>query len=63
MDASTIHAWRLNAKEVLTSHIGQTIFQIEDGTVKLFGGDQVLRTSTSIRDNTDRGDEQGNLQG
>ena len=28
-----------------------------------FGGDQVLRTSTLIRDNPDRGEEQGNLQG
>ena len=36
---------------------------IADGTVKLFGGDQVLRTFTLIRDRPDRGEEQGNLQG
>ena len=37
------------------------IFSIEDGTAKLFGGDQVRRTSTVIWDNPDRGEEQGNL--
>ena len=36
------------------------IFPIADGTVKLSGGDQVLRASTSIRDRPDRGEEQGN---
>ena len=39
------------------------IFLIADGTVKLSGGDQVLRTSTLIRDRPDRGEGQGNLQG
>ena len=39
------------------------IFPIADGKVKLSGGDQVLRTSTLIRDRPDRGEEQGNLQG
>ena len=39
------------------------IFPFADGTVKLSGGDQVLRTSTLIRDCPDRGEEQGNLQG
>ena len=29
--------------------------------MKLFGGDQVLRTYTSVRDSPDRGEEQGNL--
>ena len=58
MDASEIHARRLNAKEVLTPASGEKfILPIEDGTVKLSGGDQVLRTSTSIRDNPDRGEE------
>ena len=38
-------------------------FPIADGTVKLSGGDQVLRTSTLIRDNPDRGEEQWNLLG
>ena len=42
---------------------GKTIFPIADGTVKLSGGDQVLRTSTLIRDRPNRGEEQGNLQG
>ena len=47
MDASEIHAKRLNAKEVLTPMSGEKfIFPIADGTVKLSGGDQVLRTST-----------------
>ena len=63
MDASEIHAKRLNAKEVLTPTNGEKIiFPIADGTVKL-SGDQVLRTSTLIRDRPDRGEEQGNLQG
>ena len=64
MDASEIHAKRLNAKEVLTSTSGEKIkFPIADGTVKLSGGDQVLRTSTLIRDRPDRGEGHGNLQG
>ena len=37
------------------------IFPIADGKVKLSGGDQVLRTSTLIRDSPDRGGEQGHL--
>ena len=37
------------------------MFPIADGTVKLSGGDQVLRTSTLIRDSPDRGEEQRNL--
>ena len=64
MDASEIHAKRLNAKEVLTPMSGEKIiFPIADGTVKLPGGDQFLRTSTLIQDRPDRGEEQGNLQG
>ena len=64
MDASEFHARRLNAKEVITPMRGEMLkFSIADGTVKLSGGDQVLRTSTSIRDRPDRGEEQGNLQG
>ena len=62
MDASELHARRLNAKEVLTpQRSGNFIFPIADGTVS--GGDQVLRTSTLIRDQPDRGEEQGNLLG
>ena len=64
MDASEIHAKRLNAKEVLTPMSGEKFtFPIAGGTVKLSGGDQVLRTSTPIRVRPDRGEEQGNLQG
>ena len=41
MDASEIHATRLNAKEVFTPQNDETlIFLVEDGTVKLSGGDQ-----------------------
>ena len=64
MDASEIHARRLNAKEVLTTMNGEKfIFPIADGSLKLDGGDQVLRTSTLIRDRPDRGEEQDNLRG
>ena len=44
---------RLNAREVLTPQNGEKIFPIADGTVKLSGGDQVLRTSTLIQDSPD----------
>ena len=54
----------LNAKEVLTSMKGDNfIFPIEDGTVKLCGGDQDLRTTTFIQDSPDRGEEEDNLRG
>ena len=36
---------------------------IADGKVKIYGEDQVLRTSTLTRDSPDRGEEQGNLSG
>ena len=46
---------RLNAKEVSTPMNGDNfIFPIADGTVKVSGGDQRLRTSTLIRDRPDR---------
>ena len=62
MDASEIHAWRLNAKQVLSFMKGEKFrFPIADGRVKLSGGDQVQRTSSLIRDKPDRGDEQENL--
>ena len=38
-------------------------FPIEDGTVKLPGWDEVLRTPTLILDSLDRGEEQGHLLG
>ena len=54
MDASEIHAGRLNAKVVLTpKNVEKFIFSIADGTVNFSGGDQVLRTSTFIRDHPD----------
>ena len=63
IDASELHARTLNAKEVLTPMNGDNfIFPVADGTVKTSGGDQVLRTSTFIRDLPDRGEEQDNLR-
>ena len=52
MDASELHARRLNAKEVLTPMVGENfIFPVADEKVKKnSGGDQDLRTSTLIRD-------------
>ena len=50
MDASKIYSKRLNAKEVIfPKGKGEFIFPIADGRIKLLGGDQDLRTSTSIR--------------
>ena len=47
MDASEIYAKRLNAMKVLTPMIGENFtFPVADGTVKICGGDQDLRTST-----------------
>ena len=51
MDASELHARRLNAKEVLTPKNGdQIIFPVADGTVKISGKDQDLITSTLMQD-------------
>ena len=64
MDASELHARRLNAKEVLTpQRSGNVIFPVADGTVKIFGREERLRTSTSTRDRPERGEEQEILQG
>ena len=64
MDASELHARRLNAKEVLTpQRSGNFIFPVADGTVKLSGGDERLRTSTLTRKRPERGEEQEILQG
>ena len=65
MDASELHTQRLvNTKKVLTPMKGDNFkFPVADGTVKISGGDQDPRTSTSIRDRPDRGEEQGNLEG
>ena len=63
-DASELHARRLNAKEVLTlQRSGNFIFPDADGTVKIFGGEQRLRTSTLTRDRPERGEEQEVLGG
>ena len=64
MDASELHARRLNAKEVLTpQRSGNFIFQVADGTVKIFGRGQRLRTSTLTRDRPERGEEREVLRG
>ena len=64
IDASEIHAWRLGAKEVLTPKNGHKfVFPIQDGKVKLSGGDQLLRTSTLVRDSRQRGEEREDLRG
>ena len=49
MDASELHARRLNAKDVVTpQRSGNFTFPVADGTVKIFGGGQHLRTSTNL---------------
>ena len=64
MDASELHARRLNAKEVLTPIKGDNfIFPVADGTVKTPGGDRRLKPSTLIRDRPERGEEQEVFQG
>ena len=58
MDASELHARGLNPKEVLTPMKGDNfIFPVADGTVKVSGGDQRLRTPTVIQDRPERGEE------
>ena len=64
MDASELHARRLNAKEVLTpQRSGNFVFPFADGTVQIFGRGQRLTTSTLTRDRLERGDEQEILHG
>ena len=64
MDASELHARRLNAKEVLTPMKGDNfIFPVADGPVKTDGGDRRQRPSTLIRDRPERGEEQEVLRG
>ena len=58
MDASELHARRLNAKEVLTPVKGDNfMFPIADGPVKDSGRDQRPRTFPSTRDRPERGEE------
>ena len=57
MDASEIYSKRPNAKEViLPKRKRNFIFPVADGRIKPLGGDQDLRTSTSIRDRPIRGE-------
>ena len=64
MDASEIHARRLNVKEVLTPMKGDNFtFPVADGTVKTSGGDRRLRPSTLIRVRPERGEEQKVFRG
>ena len=64
MEASELHARRLNAKEVLTPpRSGNFMFPVADGTVKIFGREQRLRTSTLTWERPERREEQENLQG
>ena len=50
MDASEICSKRLNAKEVIfPKENGNFIFPMADGRIEPLGGDQDMRTSTSIR--------------
>ena len=63
MDVSKIHVKRLNAKEVSTSMNDEKFtFPIVDGTLKLSGRDQILKTSILIRDRPDWREEQENLR-
>ena len=53
MDASEIHAQRLNAKEVILRKSDENCkFPVADGTVQPYGGDQALRTSTLTQNHT-----------
>ena len=55
MDASELHARRLNAKEVLSPMEGDRfIFPVADGIVKTRGRDRRLKPSTFIRDRPER---------
>ena len=60
MDASELHARRLNAKEVLTPMKGDNLkIPVADGTVKTPGGNRCLKPSTSpnpLQDDSTRDD-------
>ena len=57
MDASEIYSKRLNAKVVVfPKEKREIIFPIADGRIKTPGGDQDLRTSTSIRERPIQGE-------
>ena len=64
MDASEIYSKRLNAKEeIFPKEKGEFIFPATDGRIKLLGGDQDLRTSTSIRHRPIQGESHRDFQG
>ena len=63
MDASEIYSKRLNANEVIFHPNGTFIFPVADGRIKFIGGDQELRTSTSIREHPIRGEGQRDFLG
>ena len=64
MDASEIHAKRLNAKEMSPPKHGENfVFSVADGSLKMSGGDQDLRTPMLFRDDPDRGEERENFRG
>ena len=64
MDASEIHARRLNAKEVLTPMKGDNFYvPVADGTVKTPGGNRRLRPPTLIRDHPEQEEEQEVFRG
>ena len=64
MDASGLHARRLNAKEVLTPMKGdEFVFPVADGPAKIFGRDRRLTPHTFFRDRPERGKEQEVFRG
>ena len=64
MDASEIYSKRLNAKEVIIpKENGNFIFPVADGRIKHLGGDQDLRTSTSIRQRPIQGESHPDFLG
>ena len=65
MGAPEICSKRLNAKEVIfPRQNGKFIFPVADGQIQfVVGGDQELRTSTSIRDRPIRGEGQRDFLG
>ena len=64
MDASELYSKRLNAKEVIfPNENGKFIFPLADGRIKFVGGDQELRTSTSIWQRPIRGESHRDFLG
>ena len=57
MDVSEIYAKRLNVKAVIfPKEMGQFVFPVADGRIKIIGGDQELKTSSLIWDHPIRGE-------